>query len=74
MQQSTVLLSLAVVLLALIPLVPKMIQLRVRVLHFVRLDGLANWHERNVRAITFGVRILLGLLAIVLGYLGVTGG
>ena len=74
MQQSTALILLAVVVLALIPIVPKMVALRVRVLRFVRLNRLADWHERHTGAITLAVRVMLGVLAAVLVYLGASAG
>jgi hypothetical protein len=49
--------------LIIIPLVPKMIALRVRVLRYFHLYRLADWHERNARGITVGVRILFALAA-----------
>ena len=74
MQQSTALILLAAVAVALIPIVPRLVQLRVRILRFVRLNRLADWHERHTGAITLAVRVMLGVLAAVLAYLGVSAG
>jgi len=74
MSQATALYIVAAIMLLLIPIVPKMVALRVRVLRFVRLRGLADWHERHIVGISLGIRIVLGALAALCVYLGATVG
>lgn len=72
MSQSTALFVVAGVVLLLIPLVPRMIALRVAVLRFLHLNRLAGWHERHTEGITLAVRIILAALAVICVYLGAT--
>lgn len=57
---------LAAIFAAMVPIVPFILRFRIRVLRFLRWPRLAAWHERNARPIVFGVRLILGALAIVL--------
>jgi len=56
----------AVIMAILIPLVPKMVRLRIAVLQKLHLNRIASWHERYADGIVFWVRLLLGALAVIL--------
>jgi len=62
-----------VALLGLAPLVPKMLELRIRVLRFLRWNSLANWHETNFRRLVVIVRMLFVAMALTLLVLDLTG-
>jgi hypothetical protein len=64
----------AAIFVAIIPLVSKMMALRIKMLRFLRLNWLADWHQRNFHGFVIAVRVILGVLAIVLVVLGLTGG
>ena len=64
----------AAVLLALLPLVPKMVAFRIKVLDFLHLSWLADWHQRYSHGIVIAVRITLTGLAILLVIIALTGG
>lgn len=66
MSKSVAIIVIGVILLGIVPIVPKMLALRVRVLHFFRWNRLADWHERNARGIIIGVRLLFAALAVYL--------
>lgn len=66
MTQDTGLIIVALILFLLVPIVPKMVHLRVKVLRWFRLNWLADWHERNIRVLTPVVRTILIVLAIYL--------
>ncbi len=70
MSKSIVLVIIAAILLGLIPIIPRMVALRVRVLRFLHWNWFADWHERNAHGITVGVRIFLAVLAVYLLTLG----
>jgi len=57
------------ILVALLPLVPKMIALRTRVLYALRLCCLAGWHERNSATLVVAVRVIIAALAVILAVL-----
>lgn len=59
----------ATILVALLPLVPKMIAMRTRVLHILRLKCLAGWHERNAGTLVVVVRVIFTALAVVMAVL-----
>lgn len=61
------------IMLLIVPIVPKIIALRVSVLHTLRLHALANWHDRNSKVIAVAARIILGALGLVLLYMGFAG-
>lgn len=74
MSNSTYLIIVGVVILALVFVVPQMLALRIRVLRFLRWQSLADWHERHRAGLTVGVRItltIIGIVLIVIGALGV---
>jgi hypothetical protein len=62
----------AVIALVLIPLVPKMICLRARVLRAVHWNSLAEWHERHLNVLVPIVRAILAAIAVVLLVLGLS--
>ena len=62
----------AILPLLLIPLVPKILDLRIWILNAVRLRWLANWHDRHRRTLIPFFRIVLILMTGVLIYLGIT--
>ena len=62
-----------IIMLLIVPIVPKIISLRVRILHFFRLHALADWHERNSKAISVAVRAIFAAVGVVLLYFGITG-
>ena len=66
MTQDTALIIVAIILFALIPLVPKMVNLRIKVLRWFKWNWLADWHERNLTVLTPIVRTILVVLAIYL--------
>jgi len=70
MSESVYFIIFAVILLGLIPIVPKMVAFRARVLRYFRWNRLANWHERNTAIITISVRIIFAVLAVYLFILG----
>lgn len=73
MKESVYYFLVAAVLLALIPIVPKMITLRIRVLRFLRWKTLASWHERNFRGFVIGVRLTMAVIALTLITIASTG-
>ncbi|MHC4500989.1 MAG: hypothetical protein ACYS21_17960 [Planctomycetota bacterium] len=73
MKESVYYFIVAAVLLALIPIVPKMIAFRIRVLHFLRWKSLASWHERNFRGFVIGVRLIMVAIALTLIIVASTG-
>lgn len=63
----------ATILVAMLPLVPRMIALRTRVLHALRLRSLAGWHDRNASTLVVVVRLILAAIAVVLVVLAFAG-
>ena len=74
MTKPTLYIIIAFLIMALVPLVPKMISLRTRVLYGLHLRSFANWHNRNARALTLIVRGIFVAIAVVLLITGLTGG
>ncbi|MFH1372361.1 MAG: hypothetical protein ABII79_00980 [bacterium] len=64
----------AAILAGLIPLVPRMICLRIRVLRWLRWTGIADWHQRNFKPLVIIVRVIMLTIAVVMLVLGITGG
>ncbi len=64
---------LAAILLALVPIVPQMIRLRIKFLNFLRWRSLADWHQRHFRGFVLAARIVMASIAVVLFILGITG-
>ena len=52
--------------LVLVLLMPKLVELRIRVLRFLHLRWLANWHERHFVGFVLSMRLLLGAVAVFL--------
>ena len=73
MSQSTLLIMAAFLIIGLVPLVPKMIELRTMVLRWLRLRRFADWHERHARPLTLVVRVIFAAFGIVLLVAGLTG-
>ncbi len=66
MAQSTLFLLLAIFLILLIPITPRMIRLRMKVLNWLKLKGLANFIERNFNLFVTISRVVFALIAVVL--------
>ncbi|MEZ5359377.1 MAG: hypothetical protein R3F48_11165 [Candidatus Zixiibacteriota bacterium] len=61
----------AAVMAGIIPIVPKMLNLRIWVLNKLHLKGLANWHRRAATPIIITVRMIFAVVSIILIWLGV---
>lgn len=57
---------LAALIAATIPLVPKMVKLRIAVLRKLHLNALANWHEKYADGIAIWARLVMAGVVIVL--------
>lgn len=57
-----------------IPLLPRIIQLRVWVMRKLHLLRLADWHERNMAVLVKVFRVILAAILLVLLLLAVRGG
>ena len=66
MTQDTALIIFAIVLFLMIPFVPNMVGLRIKVLRWLKWDRIADWHERNISVLTPIVRSIMFVLAIYL--------
>lgn len=66
MAQDIALISFAILLFVLIPIVPKMFGLRIRVLRWLKWNKLADWHERNILILTPILRSIMFVLAVYL--------
>lgn len=73
MAQSTLFLLLAALLIILIPIAPRMIMLRIKVLSLMKLKGLADFHGRNFNRVVLIVRIVFVLFAVLLIVLAFAG-
>lgn len=73
MTQSTLLIIVGALMIVLVPIVPLMVEFRVKVLHAMHLHGLADWHERNKNVLVVAVRIIFVILAVVLLAMGLSG-
>lgn len=73
MTKPTLHIVVVVILLGLVPLVPKMIALRTRVLHALHLNRLANWHDRNAATLVVVVRAIIVCVAVVVAVIGFSG-
>ena len=60
------LLIIAAILILLIRFVPALIQTRIKMLRWLKLESLADFHERNVNRLIPGARIGMGLIAALL--------
>ena len=61
---------LAGVMLVLIPIIPTMMHLRVRILRALHLKALAAWYERHFEGLTLAVRIIIAIIALIMLALG----
>lgn len=66
MSNALILLGATAITVGLIPLAPKLLRLRIRVLRFLRLNWFANWHQKHFDGIVLGVRVFWGAIAILL--------
>ena len=73
MDKNTYFLIVAGIIALIIPIVPKVLQLRILVLRKLRLKSLADWHERGSAGIILTARIILAALAIYLAIYGLWG-
>lgn len=73
MSKSLILVILAAIMLILVPIIPKMISLRISILRWLKLNRLADWHQRYSKGIAVFVRVILIVLAGYLLYIGVPG-
>ncbi len=72
MTEQTYYIVVALILVALLPLVPKMIALRTRVLYALHLRCLAGWHDRNAGTLVVAVRVIMAAIAVTLAVLAFT--
>jgi len=66
MSQATLLIIVSIIVLALVPIVPQMMSLRIGVLNAIGLRGLAAWHDRHRALLVPVVRVFLAALAVAL--------
>jgi hypothetical protein len=66
MEIGTFYLILVAVLAMTLPLVPHMVRVRIGVLRWLGLNGLANWHQRGFRQIVIAVRVMMLAMILVL--------
>lgn len=71
MSKSLIFVILAAIMLVLVPIIPKMISLRISILHWLKLHKLADWHQRYSKGIAVFVRVILIVLAGYLLYIGI---
>ena len=74
MSDAMIYIGLAVIIVGLIPIVPKMMTLRIKFFRFLHWNWLANLHEKYYNGIVIAVRCILLAIAIVLLILGLTDG
>lgn len=66
MSQDTIILIFAGIMLVLTPFVPKFVRIRIKFLHWLKWDKIADWHERNTPILVPVVQVFLVFLAITL--------
>ena len=59
----------AVIMIVLIPIAPRMIRLRIAVFRKLKLNGLADWHEKNINQLVIVVRVVMALIFAILAFL-----
>jgi len=74
MTKQTWYIAAACILFGLLPLVPRMVALRTRVLYALHLRCLAGWHERNTGALIVVVRVSFVVIALFLAILAYASG
>lgn len=70
MSESAYLFIIAAICLALIPIAPKMIALRIKMLRAIEWNSLAGWHQRNLIGFVLIARIVMAVAAVILVVLG----
>lgn len=73
MTQAVALLIIGVVCLALVPIAPRMVSLRIHVLRFLHWQSFADWHQRHRAGLTLGLRLVMTALGVVLITMGLSG-
>jgi hypothetical protein len=63
----------AALMILLIIMAPQLMSLRIKVLRFLRWNWLAEFHERHFKGLVLGARIAMGIVFVVLVYLGIAG-
>ncbi|MCK5125621.1 MAG: hypothetical protein KAR42_05155 [candidate division Zixibacteria bacterium] len=63
--------GLAALIAALIPIVPKMVTLRIWILRKLHLRWFANFHEKYFDGMVIAVRVILAVIAVILIGLGI---
>jgi hypothetical protein len=66
MSEQVVYIMLASLMIALIPLVPKMLELRIAVLKWIRWNSMANLHVTHFGGLVTAVRIIMAAMAVTL--------
>jgi hypothetical protein len=74
MTEQIVLLIVVAVTAALIPLAPKLLQLRISILRKIHLIRLANWHERHSKALVLAMRLIWVAIILLLLWIALSGG
>ena len=64
--QSTIVFIIALLTVALIPLAPKLLRVRIRFLRWLHLDWFANLHENHFRTWVIIIRVTLAIVALLL--------
>ena len=59
----------AVLLIVLIPIAPRMIRLRIAVFRKLKWNGLADFHEKNIDQLVIVVRVVMALIIALLVFL-----
>ena len=59
----------AVIMIVLIPIAPRMIRLRIAVFRKLKWNGLADWHEKNINQLVIVVRVVMALIFAILAFL-----
>ena len=73
MSETVFLFIAAAIAIGMIPLVPRMVCLKIRLLRFLRLRWFADLHERYSKGIVTAMRVIIGGIAVVLLILGFEG-
>jgi len=63
------LIVIAAIMIVLIPIVPKMIGLRIAVFRKLKWNGLANFHEKHLDQLVLVVRVILAIIVALLVFL-----
>lgn len=59
----------AVIMIVLIPIAPRMIRLRIAVFRKLKWNGLADWHEKNINQLVIVVRVVMAFIFAILAFL-----